>query len=123
RAAGVKYATFLRKWYCYRDRGWRGLINRARHPKDRGVGLPQQFVQFWRGILEDHQRDRTGKAAFRQLTMQWRAWRAGDDSLAIPGYELPPPPDVSTGFPRGWSIPNLRRHGLKKYEKALRHQG
>ena len=120
---GVPFGTLRRRWYALQEKGIDGLIDQRKIPAARGAALPGPFVQFWKSLLEQHQRDTSGREAHRKLLRQWRAWREGDASSAIPGYEVPPPSEIYTGHPHGWSLTNLRRHGLTKYVRKLRRQG
>ena len=123
RQHSIPFPTLRAKWYAYIKQGPLGLINRAKY-REKGVqSLPHLFMEFWKQLLENHQRDRSGREAHRKLMRQLVAWRGGDDTAAIPGYDSPPPNDIYTAHPRGWSLANLRRHGLSKYLKALRRQG
>lgn len=128
RVCAIPVSTFRRQWDRLRVHGWRGLVNRAKFPVDRNVGLPPLFVKEWNKILLLHQRDTAGRQARRVLLARWRAWRGGhglpgDESAAIPGYDHAPAPEKYTGYPLGWSLQNLMRNGPSRYEKALRRQG
>lgn len=123
RAAGIAEPTLRRKWYAWQKEGWKGLVNWAKCPAHREVGLPQAFLNEWKKIQGDHQRDTTGKAAHKALVKRWREWRKGDDSQALPGYDAPPTPETYTGLPQGWSYANLMKQGASRYEKRLRRQG
>ncbi len=123
RESGKALPTFTRKWYALKKDGWKGLINRARYQLDRNAGLPAEFITFWKTLLEAHQRDTGGREAHRKLIRQWRSWRSGVPADAMPGYDAAPEPEAATGMPRGWTLVNLRKHGLTRYERALRRRG
>jgi len=105
---GVAYGTLKTKWFGFQSRGVEALINRAKHPGSR-VGLPSLFKQWLRTMHELHWRGQTGEEVARKVIAQWRAWRAGDPTKAIPGYDSPPDPMPGTMRPHGWTTGNLNR--------------
>lgn len=123
RESHVAVGTLTTKYYAVEAKGWQALINRAKNPLDRMDGLPLPFLTHWRGLMESHQRDTSGREARRALVRQWREWHKGDLTSAIPGYNMPPPPEKFTGVPKGWSHPNLMRHAPTRYERKIRRQG
>jgi hypothetical protein len=125
RTGGVAFGTLKTKWFAFDKRGVAALVNRAKFPGTR-TGLPALFKQHVRAMHELHQRNNTGRNVFRMIVDQWRGWRAGDSTKAIPGYTTPPEPLPETGLPRGWSEGNLsrRKNGKpSRYELDLRRKG
>jgi hypothetical protein len=122
---GIPFPTLRAKYYAARKGGQKALINNAKAPLDRGSRLPRLFVQWIMTSHELHQRGQTGREVYRKIIKQWKAWRAGDGSKAIPGYDTPPEPTLFTGVPEGWSQGNLLRKKFKptKYELMLRRRG
>lgn len=96
----------------YRKSGdWRDLLPRWNNGNK---ALPSAFLQHWKALCERNQRK--CKPAYKTLLSDWVRWRAGDASVRIPGYRLPPPPCPHTGVPRGWSYQHLMRHRPQTYE-------
>lgn len=114
-------AERVRKLFsAWRKGGWRALVRRY---KSGATRLNPTFVQYWRALLERHQRDTTGKQAFRVLREQYHAWMAGDASQSIPGLgTTPPPPTLGRDrMPLGMSYRNLMNYQPSKAElKAAR---
>lgn len=121
--SGVKarYRKFLKE-------GPLGLINRAKFKlasQNGNGGLPKQFLEYWRALVEDHQRDTTGKAAWEKLGANLRAWRRHpfDPELRIAGYDSPPQNAPGCLHPAGWSYENLIRHVSDLISRKARRQG
>ena len=116
----ARFYRFVKAGRC-----WRALINRAKFKKpEHGGGLPPLFVDWWKGLVEEHQRNGTVKTAHGALRRRLDAWEAGDESKAIPGF--PRPPKRRRGsMPRGMSYKNLNspRYLPTAIEKAARRQG
>lgn len=108
------YSTARRKYDDLRRAGgdWRALVNKAKAPQ-RDIGLPPEFVQFWKGFAERNQRK--CKPAYRALLNHWR--NGGE----VPGYEGSAIP--RTEIPPGWTYQNLMRHKPSKFELSTMRQG
>lgn len=102
-----KYDTWMKA-----GRDWRSLVNRAKAP-DRDIGLPPEFVEFWRSFVERNQRKCA--PAYRALLQHWR------NGGAVPGYEGTTIP--RTQIPAGWTYANLMRKRPSKFELATMRQG
>lgn len=81
--------------------------------------LPHAFIQFWKELQCQYQRERGTAHAWRKLISGWNAWKAGDPSCAIPGYETAPPAAPYRLIPRGWSYTNLCRHRVTQFEQRI----
>ncbi|TXH19267.1 MAG: hypothetical protein E6R03_00885 [Hyphomicrobiaceae bacterium] len=102
-----KYDTWMKA-----GRDWRSLVNRAKAPQ-REIGLPPEFVEFWRAFVERNQRKCA--PAYRALLQHWR------NGGAVPGYEGSTIP--RTQIPAGWTYANLMRKRPSKFELATMRQG
>jgi|GEM_PF-5087790 hypothetical protein len=100
---------------------WRLLVDRTQAGKlwqqDR-VRVPVATIEYFQSLCARKQR---GKAleAHVELVDQWRRWRAGDESAAIPGYLSCPPADPKTDLPKGWTFSNLVRLRPTHYQQKL----
>jgi len=105
-------------------RSWELLVDRAREgghwlacaAED---ALPMSFLEFWRGLVERHQRNTA--QAHRELR---QIWRTHVDSLGrsyekLPGYDRWPVVYGKTGLPFGWSVYNLMRFIPNTFELRL----
>lgn len=122
---GVPAKTVRKKFDAYVRHGLAGLIDRrkaaALWDSAQDVGLPdgdQQLVKQW---CEAYQRN--SAAGLRGLLEAWRRQRVTPEQqqrgLAVPQTRTPLNP--LTGFPRGWTLRNLRRYQPTTYElKAAR---
>jgi len=126
---GFSVASINRKRSLYKDsRGdWRVLVDGARAPQFAGPTLPPEFVEFWKGLVDENHRK--CRPAWRKLV---RLWHAGEP---VPGYGAWPewflkahrgrslprscPPDL----PQGWSYRNLMRFKPATAERALTQRG
>ncbi len=122
---GLSVKAVRAKYDGWRKEGWRALCHRRRL---KGSSLPGTFIEFWRGLVECHQRERvTVKQAHRALLARLEAWtRAGgarDCEYAIPGYDRPPRRLHATRLPMGWDYNNLLRYAPDKAARALRSRG
>lgn len=128
KAADLSRNTIYNLWKAYRDSGdWRVLIDK-RHTSEfwkrdetKRVGLPAAFVEEWKKRCEDNQR--AFKPAWRILVNDWRKWRAGDLTKAIPGYDRAPDPAANSRIPRGWNYSNLLQYAPTDIELAAARQG
>jgi hypothetical protein len=107
----------------YKDGGWESLID-ERHAGVGSKGLPEPFKSYVAGVFDSLQRNDDGREAHRQLIDRWQCWRqSGNPEFKIPGYPAPPPPDKTTGEPKGWSYDNLLKLRPKKAARAAAKQG
>lgn len=103
---------------------WRLFVDRRRFPAPGTKGQPRQFVDWCKALVLEHQRERTMKRAWKIVVARYHAWRAGDETQAIPGFAAPPPPLRNTGLPLGWDYKNFTRFAAAgKFQKALIRQG
>lgn len=119
---GYSAVTLRRHYYNFRATGdWRVLINRAKAPVQTS-GLPPVFINFWRGLCDNHQRNCA--SAHADLLHIWRTKFDFNRKphTSIPGYENWPAAEPTTSIPSGWSYENMIRHAPDDYEKeAARH--
>lgn len=127
-AGGVHFNTIYPKWKAFRDSGdWRKLIDKRRtsefwrRDESKRIGLPDKFVTFWKGLVDDN--DRAAKPARIHLIDRWRRWRSGDRTQAIPGYERCPDPAPGSMCPMGWSYSNLLHYMPSDIEIAASTKG
>ena len=132
RRRGFKPNTLLRLYYEFITSGdWRVLVDRHRAGKawrihkgsadDHGIAGRPEFITEFKRRCEENQRCIAG--AIRSLRADLRAWRRGDRSRAIPGYDRPPADDPATGLPHGWNEGNLYRYAPTKIELAAARIG
>lgn len=123
---GVSFPTLMRLKKRYEDSGVMGLLDQRKWGKyleGESKGLPLVFVEDWKKRQEKLQRGQTIKHAWRCLIDDLLAWRKGDTSRAIPGYDAPPRNQPGTLFPAGWGYENLTRHQPDVAELAMARQG
>lgn len=128
KAADMSRNTIYNLWKSYRSTGdWRVLIDKRhtsefwnRDPSKR-IGLPHEFIQDWKTRCENNQR--AFKPAWRILINDWRKWRAGDLTKAIPGYDRAPEPAPNSRIPRGWNYSNLLQYAPTDVELSAARQG
>jgi hypothetical protein len=108
RALDVSPQGFRRYITAYKRRGWKGLKD-ERLAGAGSKGLPPKFKSWVAGLFDPHQRDNDdGMEVWRKVIDRWETWRrTGDHRHAIDGYDFPPAPDPSTGYPVGWSYDNI----------------
>ncbi len=111
RLAAHEHRGFSRKnicgrYYRVKSRGWSACVNWSKVAGRKA--LPALFVEYWIKLNEAHQRDLSGLRAYDKLKQQYRRWRSGDLTAAIPGY-AECPPAIASGLPRGWHYSNLMR--------------
>ena len=107
---------------------WEGIIDRRKFPVPKVKALPTSFIDHWKGLLEQYQRDDSGKQAHRALLAQLDRWIKGDASDRIPGYDAPPVLDshcreARRRVPRGWSYRNLIDHKPRAFNLVSSRQG
>lgn len=120
RRLGILPTSLWSKRSAFRKNGPAALVDKrfssefwsARRP-----GLPPLAIQHLKKIAEND--ELTLREVFEVLTRQLKAWRQGDDSAKIPGYDTPP----AGNPPPGWSPRNLAhalgRRPRKRSERIL----
>ncbi len=114
RVLNVSIQTVRRNYDLFRKtHDWRVLVDFRKFPDPNHVGLPTGFVEWWKTIQMEYQRETTVAAARRELLRRY------ERIDTIPGYALRPEADPRWGHPQGWSYRNLSRQRflLTKYEK------
>ena len=123
RTLHVSISTFNRKYGAWKRQGWRAFVNRAKYPlPEQRAGLPPQFLEYWQGLLEAHQRSDSGQQAHRALERALKLWRLSGGP-SIPGYSSPPPNAPGQSLPEGWSYQNLMKHQSTKAQQVARRIG
>lgn len=103
--------------------GWQGIIDK-RLAGVGAKGLHPLFKSYVAGVFDAHQRDKDDVAeVHRKVLDRWNAWRAGDPTMSIPGYQQCPYAMPATGFPHGWSYDNFLKLRPKDAERALAKHG
>jgi hypothetical protein len=106
RRLGVSISTIYGRRCHFRKEGAIALLDKTYSAdcwQGHRHGLPDATVHY---LTEMARANRlTNKAAIRAFHRQLRAWRQGDVSAKIPGYDAPPAGDP----PPGWSSRNLAR--------------
>lgn len=131
-AAGVPLGTFRRKFYAWRDHGWRGLIPANSVPKfliNSCARLNQEFISEWRRRVENVQR-RAMRQAHHQLLRDIRSGKpvGGLPHWAklyaedFPGRAIPECCPISW-IPRGLTYSNLKRYAPSAFELRTARQG
>lgn len=125
-ATGKHFNTFYQPWKKFKANGdWRTLIDRRRTPEfwltEEAVGLPHAFIQDWKSRCEKNQR--ACAPAYETLMQDLIAWRMGDYTKKIPGYDTPPPNAPGQKHPAGWSYSNLILHKPTDVELAAARNG
>lgn len=120
-------ANIRTKYYAFQRDGWKALINKAKLPRNNVVapntpgGQPVQFVEFWKGLQENYQRN--SRAAYRELIRRYRNgdqipgignWRNVwiDSNGTMPPEKVPMNPPL----PQGWGERNLMRYKPTQFE-------
>ncbi len=107
----------------FRREGWKGLCD-ERCSGTSAKGLHPLFKGYVAGVFDAHQRDDDGMEVWRTVVGRWETWRmTGDPEFKVDGYDVPPPPDPSTGIPRGWSYDNILKLRPSKPERAASKHG
>lgn len=129
-----KYYEWLNGNDLYPSGDWRLLINRRKagpnwyQSSDPSIqqSLPPKFIDHLRFLFGRNQRAKC-ETQYRELLRQWKRWRNGDPTAAIPGYQNCPEPDPdcirAEEHPRGWSYRNLIRYRQPRVELALETVG
>lgn len=126
---GMSEKTITRKFYLFKNKGWRGLMDLKRAGAAhwttlKPVAMPEAFKEFAKGVFEEN--GRALKPAWEEMCDIWRTRvdRQGNYFAAIPGYTSWPLPDPQTGLPSGWTYANLSRVcKLSAVEKAASRLG
>ncbi len=114
---GFGQGTIRNCWFRFKLKNgyWVALLDRALagpawwgEDAD-GEELTQAFREHLGTLWSRRQRGKFRAAYSEKLIPQWRRWRAGDASAAIPGYQTCPEPNPLTDLPDGWTEGNLRR--------------
>jgi hypothetical protein len=108
--AGVSIQTARRRYDAYRTLGWRGLINRAKVPEERG--LKPETIAYWKKLCLEN--GRKCRPAYRELVRRFHAG-APLDGLE-PGLDR-------TVLPRGLGYDNLMRYAPTKLEMVAARIG
>jgi len=123
---GVDEKSLHRKYYTWKNSGrdYSTLINRTKYPDKRVSGLPPAFVQYWRDLVMNNQRDTSALASHQMLVSQFALWEADpfNAERAIPGY-VSPPLRTKDGLPKGWSYTRLLKLLPDRYNRTLKRQG
>lgn len=126
--AGKDFNTIYCPWRRYRDSGdWRQLLDKRRTPEfwvrddAKVIELPAAFIDYWKSQCELFQR--AFKPAHRQLIADWKAWKRGNLTKAIPGFDRCPPAAAGSAVPKGWTYSNLLNHVPTDIEVAAARQG
>ena len=127
-AAKLHRNSIYNVWKSFSESGdWRKLIDR-RHTSEfwirdesKKVGLPPAFVTEWQSRCDANQR--AFKPAWRILIRDWKQWRNGDLTKAMPGYDRCPEPAPNTRIPKGWNYSNLLQYVPTDVELAASRNG
>jgi hypothetical protein len=118
----VKRLRNLVSEYVESGYNWRTLVDTNRWKISEGTELlPADFLREWKRRCERHPGGI--KAAHRELILQWKAWRRGDATKAIPGYDFAPLPRNGSDEPAGWSYNNLLEHKPSRAELLIVRRG
>jgi hypothetical protein len=127
-SAEIHFNTVYNTWKAFvRTGDWRVCLDKRKTPEfwkrdtSKAIGLPHEFTEFWKDLCEDNQR--AFKPAHRLLRLQYRRWRNGDQTQAVPGYPFCPPPAPGSSLPRGWNYSNLLHHVPNEIELAAARGG
>lgn len=127
-SAEMHFNTIYNTWKAYKQSGdWRVLLDKRKTPElwkrdtSKAIGLPFAFTEYWKTLCEQNQR--AFKPAHRILRLQYRRWKNGDQSEAIPGYDHCPAPAPGASLPRGWNYSNLLLHVPTEIELTAARQG
>lgn len=115
-------------WRRFSESGdWRALVDK-RHTSEfwkrddsKRIDLPFDFVEEWKLRCEEN--DRAMRPAHRQLVSDWKAWRRGDLTKRIPGYDRCPEPAVGSTLPHGWTYRNLLNYRPTDVELVAARKG
>jgi hypothetical protein len=114
-----------------KSKNWRDLIDKrkcaALWETAKPIGLPASFINFYKGLCEDNQRNNAG--GYRALMKIWKTHYGPSTGTtppkcyaSIPGYDEWPKEAID-GVPGGWSKRNLSRFGPDYYDSAAARIG
>jgi hypothetical protein len=116
---GMSWNTLYQRVMRFKKSGdWRELINRAKAgpafwAMTKLSGVPQCFVEYYRGLCERN--NRVDMGGWRLLIQIWETHMDVDAEgkpvrvERIPGYRQWPRATAATGYPAGWTYQNLQR--------------
>lgn len=123
RDLGVSMGAVNRYLGRFKRKGWQGLID-ERFAGVGAKGLHPLFKSYVAGLFDAHQRDNDDIAEVRRKVLdRWNAWRMGDPTSTIPGYQNCPDAMPATGYPHGWSYDNFCKLKPKPEERPLAKHG
>ena len=122
--SGFHERKLKRSYEAFLKCGWRGIVDKryvsAWWNSDSEKGLPEAFLEYWKGLCERNQR--CNKQAYTKLIREWKMWKRGSGK-PIPGYENCPECHPGTDAPFGWSYRNLCLHAPNDVELAAARHG
>jgi hypothetical protein len=98
----ISQATIFRKRKDYKTYGWRGLINRAKHPSNLPPASSETFLRFVYALWMANNKNYVN--THLQLVAMWKG------RAPIPGYEELPSKSPFKEFPAGWTYGNIHKH-------------
>jgi hypothetical protein len=98
----LSQATIFRKRRDYKIHGWRGLVNRSKHPSNPPPASSETFLRFLHSLWLAN--DKNYVNTHLQIVAMWK------DGAPIPGYEELPLKSPFNEFPIGWTYDNIRIH-------------
>jgi hypothetical protein len=110
---------------------WKCLVNKSLAGREWWSGGELEcgdrnaFLEFWWSLAGKNQRGKC-LTQYRALRRRLHAWRRGDETQKIPGYDAPPEDAEGCDHPAGWSYRTLMRskpRGERIVQEALQHQG
>jgi hypothetical protein len=120
---GYALKSLVNKFYAWKASGdWQCLVNKAKligkvrremNVENATVSLPEDFIEYWRGLCEQNQRK--SRPAYRELLRRY--WACD----LIKGYARRD--SNNNAIPQGWSYRNLMRHAPTPFERTARRQG
>jgi hypothetical protein len=126
--AGMCFNAIYGIWRRFSETGdWRVLIDKRKtsefwkRDETKVIELPADFITEWKRRCELN--DRAMRPAHAQLVRDWKAWRAGDLTRAIPGYTRCPDPAPGGRLPRGWTYSNLLNYQPTDVELVAARKG
>ena len=102
KSSGQNISSVYRKLALYQQYGWRGLINRAKHPSQPPKTSSLPFLSFLHSLWVANGRDY--KTTHLQMLAIWKC------KAPIPGYNYAPPKSSWNDCPDGWTYCNICYH-------------